>query len=79
MYTAEYRRVEILQCSVRRDFFYFLVYGFEQVGMSEKILEKTLFFKNEDCHNDNMSQLYLESKFTWCVHGSYYRCDNLHS
>jgi hypothetical protein len=30
-------------------------------------IKKILFFKNQDCHNDNMSQLYLESKFTWRV------------
>ena len=49
----------------------FFIYWFtdlkNQVGRSEKIFKKILFFKNQDCHNDNMSQLYLESKFTWRV------------
>ena len=41
----------------------FFIYWFtdlkNQVGRSEKIFKKILFFKNQDCHNDNMSQLYL--------------------
>jgi uncharacterized protein (DUF488 family) len=36
-----------------------------QVGRSKKIKKKHIVF--QDCHNDNMSQQYLESKFTWRV------------
>jgi hypothetical protein len=52
---------------VRRDFFYLrILLEKTQVGRSEKKIKKNINVF-QDCHNDNMSQKYLESKFTWRV------------